>query len=40
MKYLIPALGIFLTTIIKKHPEYFKQYIAKLQEIVNQLMSP
>ena len=39
MKYLIPALATFLTTIIAKHPQYAAQNLQQIQAIVSHLLS-
>jgi hypothetical protein len=31
MKYLIPALSVFLMTVISKHPEYACQHIENIK---------
>ena len=39
MKYLIPALGIFVTTLICKFPDYITQRIAQISQIVTHLLT-
>jgi len=40
MKYLIPALTIYLNTVISKHPGYVKQHMASIMQISQHLLSP
>ena len=40
MKYLIPALSTYVTTVICKHPEYASKFSVNIQQIVVQLMDP
>lgn len=40
MKYLIPALTVYLNTVISKHPGYVKQYIPNIMQISQHLLSP
>ena len=40
MKFLIPALGTFLITVICKFPDYAIQHMANIQAIVLHLMNP
>ena len=39
MKYLIPALSVYLMTIISKHPEQVLQYLDNLKELICHLLS-
>jgi hypothetical protein len=38
MKYLIPALSVYLMTIISKHPEQVMQYLDNLKELICHLL--
>lgn len=40
MKYLIPALGIFLNTFICKYPEQAKLQLPAIQQIICHLLKP
>jgi len=40
MKFLIPAMGTYLVTVICKFPEYANQQQAHIQSIVVNLMQP
>jgi len=40
MRYLIPALGIFLTTFICKYPEQATQKLSSIQTIITHLLKP
>jgi len=40
MKYLIPALGTFLTTFMCKYPEQAAQKLANIQTIITHLLKP
>ncbi len=39
MKYLVPALTIYVVTIIAKHPVYSQQHIKNIQQIATHLLS-
>jgi hypothetical protein len=39
MKYLIPSLGQYLIAMICKFPDYIKQYVNEIGEIVKYLLS-
>ena len=39
MKYLVPALAIFLSTVIAKHPQYAIKWNFLIRMIVRQLMN-
>lgn len=39
MKYLIPALATFLTTVIAKHPNYASGHMGQIQAIVAHLLT-
>jgi hypothetical protein len=39
MKFLIPAEGTFVMTVICKFPQYANQQIAQIQAIVQHLLS-
>ena len=38
MTYLIPALSVFMMTIISKHPEYANKHIANIKVVINHLL--
>ena len=39
MSYLIPALSVFMMTIISKHPQYASQYINNIKSVINHLLT-
>lgn len=39
MKYLVPALSVFLMTVISKHPEYACQHIENIKWVIKHLLS-
>jgi hypothetical protein len=38
MKYLIPALSVYMMTIICKHPEYAVQHIDNIKVVIKHLL--
>jgi len=39
MSYLIPALSVFMMTIISKHPNYARQFIDNIKSVINHLLT-
>jgi hypothetical protein len=39
MKYLIPALSVYMMTVICKHPEYACQHIENIKSVIKHLLT-